>query len=200
MSRGWATTGKLFLLLFIVVILLIAFELTTIMHSGLSARNPPTAAEVMLATTVRRFATPPAARNMRNPIPHTAEVLKEGREHFADHCAQCHANDGSGKTEIGQNLYPKTPDMRSARTQNLTDGEIFSIIKNGVRLTGMPAWGDEDDETDNWKLVHFIRHLPKITAAEIEEMKTMNPVSEHERREKKEEHEFLEGAHQHEGH
>src|SRR5207245_4906575 len=118
------------------------------------------------------------------------------RAHGVDHCVTCDGNDGSGNTEIGRNLYPKVPDMRQPRTQNLTDGELFSIIKNGVRLTGMPAWGDAagHDDADNWKLVHFIRHLPKITPHELEQMKSMNPVSPSETKEEKEEEQFLEGG------
>jgi hypothetical protein len=77
-------------------------------------------------------------------------------------------------------LSPKPPDMRLAETQSLTDGEIYYIIHNGIRFTGMPAFGedrgDKPDE-DSWKLVHFIRHLPKITEEEIQAMKKLNPKS-----------------------
>ena len=79
------------------------------------------------------------------------------------------------------------------RERELSDGELFYIIKNGVRMTGMPAWGGEGDDADNWKLVHFIRHLPKITPGEIEEMKEMNPISPHESEEKKKDEDFLKG-------
>ena len=111
-------------------------------------------------------------------MPSNDANLGEARAHFADHCAICHGNDGRGETEIGQGLYPKAPNMREDDTQKLTDGEIFYIIKNGVRFTGMPAWGDPDSRTDdesNWKLVHFIRHLPKLTPQEIQEMERLNP-------------------------
>src|SRR5204863_6298374 len=126
----------------------------------------------------------------------TDDVLADGRAHWADHCAICHANDGSGQTEMGRNLYPKAPDMRQARTQNLTDGELFAIIKNGIRLTGMPACGDPSgrDDADTWKLVHFVRHLPRLTLKELEQMKAMNPVSPMELKEQKEEGEFLKGG------
>ncbi|PYQ49874.1 MAG: hypothetical protein DMF59_12340 [Acidobacteria bacterium] len=90
---------------------------------------------------------------------------------------------------MGSSFYPRVPDMRTSRSQGLSDGELFYIIKNGVRLTGMPAWGGEHDDADNWKLVHFIRHLPKITPQEIEEMKKMNPASAEEREDEK----FLKG-------
>jgi mono/diheme cytochrome c family protein len=126
---------------------------------------------------MRRLATPGAIRDQMNPVPVTAETLDEGLEHFADHCAVCHGNDGSGDTSIGRNLYPKAPDMRAAHTQALTDGELFSIIENGIRLTGMPAWGTgrPEGERVSWALVHFIRHLPAITSVEIARMEALNP-------------------------
>ena len=132
---------------------------------------------------------------MKNPVPRSPEVLAKGMAHFADHCAICHGNDGRGQTEIGRNLYPKAPDMTAPPTQSLSDGEIFFIIKNGVRLTGMPAWGEDapEDDTDSWHLVHFIRHLPEITADELEEMKGLNPKSPDELDEEKDEERFLEG-------
>jgi mono/diheme cytochrome c family protein len=163
---------------------------------GLSAREQPTIIERAIARGVRHLAIPASMRRLRNPIPLSGAALAEGRAHWADHCATCHGNDGSGQTEIGANLYPKAPDMRLPRTQNLTDGELFAIIKNGVRLTGMPAWGDAagHDDADNWKLVLFVRHLPKITPAEVEQMKSMNPMTPAEMKEREAEDEFLRGG------
>ena len=188
-QRGWAFVGKLLVSLFVIAIVASAILVMLVMRHGVSARTEPTATEAMIATSMRHFAIPLAARTMRNPIPLSAAAVAEGRDHFADHCANCHGNDGSGNTEMGTSLYPKAPDMRSAGTQKLSDGELFYIIKNGVRLTGMPAWGDERDDADNWKLVHFIRRLPKISPQEIEQMKKMNPMSAEER----ENEEFLKG-------
>jgi mono/diheme cytochrome c family protein len=108
---------------------------------GFSARDNPSPMEAYLAKTARKLSIPASERDAKNPFAQTPEVLTEARAHFADHCATCHDNDGSGKTEIGQNLYPKTPDLRQSETQNLTDGQIYYIIHNGIRLTGMPAWG-----------------------------------------------------------
>jgi len=197
---SWATAGKLLLALLVFTMVAIVAAVAVAFHHGISARTPPTAIESMLAGGVRRLAVPRGARDLRNPLPLTPQVLQEGRDHFADHCAICHANDGSGKTEMGPNFYPRVPDMRQPGTQRLSDGEMFYIIKNGVRITGMPAWGDEHDVEDNWKLVHFIRHLPKITPAEIEEMKRMNPISAHEREEQEQNQRFLEGAPKNEHH
>jgi len=161
---------------------------------GFSARNEPNAFEAFAARRLRRLAMPPSAREAKNPVSANPEVLSEAMAHFADHCAFCHANDGSGSTEIGKGLYPKPPDMRGPQTQDLTDGEIFYIIHNGVRFTGMPAFGaaGKEDE-DSWKLVHFIRHLPKITAEELEKMKEFNPKTPDELREEEEIRTFLQG-------
>jgi mono/diheme cytochrome c family protein len=146
---------------------------------GFSTREQPSALEALLARTMRRLATPAAVRAARNPVVPTPEVLARARAHFADHCASCHGNDGRGQTKLGQNLYPKAPDMTAAATQSLTDGELFSIIENGIRLTGMAAFGspEPDDDAETWELVHLIRHLPQLTPEEIAEMEELNPRS-----------------------
>src|SRR3984957_4237517 len=98
---------------------------------GFSSRGQPTRLERLLARLARRGAVPARGRQAQNPVPFTPTAWAESRAHFADHCATCHANDGSGQTELGRNLYPKAPDMRLPATQDLTDGEIYSIIHNG---------------------------------------------------------------------
>jgi mono/diheme cytochrome c family protein len=163
---------------------------------GFSARAQPTTLEVFVAKTTRRAAIPVQARDQRNPVPASDEILAEARAHWADHCAGCHANNGSGDTEMGKHLYPPAPDMRNFATQNLSDAELFYIIQNGIRLTGMPAWGTgaSHDEQDSWKLVRFIRHLPKLTAEEEREMEGLNPKTTDELKEEQEEKEFLNGG------
>jgi mono/diheme cytochrome c family protein len=165
-------------------------------RGGISAKGTPGGFETAIARRIRSLAIPSSARDARNPVPPTAQVIASGRAHFADHCATCHANDGSGDTEMGRGLYPRAPDMRLPATQSLSDGELFYIIENGVRLTGMAAWGTDTPEgtQGSWHLVHFIRHLPKLTAAELEEMKALNPRAPDEWRQEEEERRFLEGG------
>ena len=163
--------------------------------TGFSAKTEPHPLEVFMARQIRHLAIPIEQRNTSNPIPLNAEVLNEGRAHFADHCAVCHSNDGSGKTPIGKNVYPKAPDLRLTDTQSMSDGELFWVIHNGIRFTGMPAWGSGDPEKDldSWKLVHFIRHLPKLTQEELDEMKALNPKTQKERLEEEAFDQFLQG-------
>ena len=161
--------------------------------TGLEAMTEPGPIETRVARAARRLATPSAVRSMANPVPKSAEAIADGMAHFADHCAVCHANDGSGDTEMSRGLYPKAPDMRLAATQQLSDGELFYIIEHGIRFTGMPGWttGTKAGEDSSWQLVHFVRHLPMLTASELEEMKARNPRSPEEIRYEIEEERFL---------
>lgn len=163
---------------------------------GFSARAQPGALERWAARQGRSMALPAGLRARVNPVPDSPEVLAQARAHWADHCAACHSNNGSGDAGMGQRMYPPAPDMREAETQNLTDGELFYIIQNGIRMTGMPAWGsgNSHDDQDSWRLVRFIRHLPKLTAEEVREMEAMNPKSLEELKEEQAEREFLKGG------
>jgi mono/diheme cytochrome c family protein len=142
------------------------------------------------------MAVPSNYRQLRNPFPSSTENIQAGMEHFADHCSTCHANDGSGNTLFGNGLYPKPPDMRTAETQNESDGELYYTIEDGVRLSGMPAFGEHPgtNDADTWRLVVFIRHLPALTSDELTEMGTFNPKIEGDRQEEREEEEFLNGG------
>jgi mono/diheme cytochrome c family protein len=184
---------KLFLL---VLLALAGFGWWYVRVHGFSARAEPLPVEKLVAERLRHLSVPAAERDLKNPLPLTDANVAEGRAHFADHCAVCHGNDGRGETEMGQGLYPKAPDMRDHDTQEMTDGEIFYIIKNGVRFTGMPAWGATEghaDDEDNWKLVHFIRHLPKQTPQEIQEMEALNPKGHEHGESSEDEEKFLRG-------
>src|SRR5579859_1131884 len=166
----------------------------TFLRGGLSARATPSRLETFLARHARRMAMPSSAKDAANPVADSAEVQREARLHFADHCAICHGNDGSGDSAMGRGLYPKPPDLRGTHTQKLSDGEIFWIIENGVRFTGMPAFGGSDEQgssEESWKLVRFIRHLPQLTAEERLEMEKYNPKGPEDRAEEKQEEEFL---------
>lgn len=187
---------KAFLLLVGIGIVVGAAMLLYIGSRGISAKAEPGRLETVMARTMRRFAVPSGERDLENPVALTNEVVAAGMSHYADHCAACHGNDGSGETTIGVGMYPKPPDMRLSPTQSLTDGELFYIIENGIRLTGMPAWGDGTPEgaEGSWHLVHLIRKLPTLTEEEIAQMQAMNPRSPADVLADEEMRKFLEGG------
>ena len=178
------------------VILIAAAGLFIVQGRGFSARPQPSWLETRLALFMRGWMTPSTYKGLKNPVSNTPENFTVAREHFADHCASCHGNDGGGNTEMGRNLYPKAPDMRLPRTQTLSDGEIFYIIENGVMLTGMPGWstGTPEGEKSSWQLVHFIRRLPSLTPEDLQEMERMNPVSRSQIEEAQKIEDFLKGG------
>jgi len=181
----------------IVLVVAAALFARWILHDGLSARATPTRIETFLARNARGLSTPGIAKSATNPVADSARVQRDARLHFADHCAVCHGNDGSGDTPMGRGLYPKPPDLRDEHTQKLSDGELFWIIENGVRFTGMPAFGGaggNGDASDSWKLVRFIRHLPKLAMEERMEMERYNPKGPEDRAEEQWEEEFLKGG------
>ena len=159
---------KVFILLCTVALLVLGLYGARLISHGFSTADQPSYLETVVARTMRNLAIPRKARLETNPWQATPEVLKDARESFLDRCAVCHGPDGDGQTQDGRNLYPKVPDLRAPQTQNLTDGEIRYIIRNGVRLTGMPGWAKPHDEqgNDSWKLVLYIRDLRQLTKEE----------------------------------
>ena len=192
---GWKAIVRALFILVALCAAIGSLAAYSVANRGLSAHDEPSRLEEMLARAMRGWATPARVRNQSNPVQATPEVLNQALEHYADHCATCHANDGSGDTEIGRGLYPRAPDMRSTQTQFLTDGELFSIIEHGIRLTGMPAWGNGTPEgtRESWGLVHFVRRLPKLTPEDIERMEALNPKTPAEFKEAEEIRRFLQG-------
>ena len=189
-------TWKKFVLAGIGLVLIAAFFGWRMIQRGFSARDTPSKMEILVATKAKALAVPASYRGLTNPVANSGENIRAGMEHFADHCFVCHANNGSGDTSFGRNMYPKPPDMRTPETQNKTDGELFYTIYNGIRLSGMPAFGEKNqsDAESTWQLVRFIRHLPSLTEEEQKQMEKLNPMAPMEQSEENQEEQFLKGG------
>jgi mono/diheme cytochrome c family protein len=132
---------------------------------GCTAGKTPSQGETSLADAAKDVAIPLEAGKMNNPLPETDEVVSQGREVFLGSCAQCHGADARGDSDLGRNMTPPAMDLTSAHVQHWSDAELFWIIQNGVRLTGMPAWKSRISDNDTWKLARFIHNLPRAGAA-----------------------------------
>ena len=140
------------------------------LKDGIGANAEPSQLEATVARRLRSFAIPSTAKAERNPFASDPRAWRSANEHFQDHCALCHDSDGKGRAVVGRSLYPRAPDMTLPATQDLSDGELFYIIRNGVRLTGMPGWSAIHSVDDTWRLVSFVRHLPSLTPEELAEL------------------------------
>jgi mono/diheme cytochrome c family protein len=143
-------------------------------RGGLAASAEPGRLERAVAGRLVRLAIPADADRQQSPLGGQADVWREAREHYLDHCAVCHGRDAKGHTEMGANMYPKASDLTATQVQQRSDGALFHIIQNGIRWTGMPAWKEEHSPEDTWKLVAFIRKAPTLTEAD---MKIEEPVA-----------------------
>jgi mono/diheme cytochrome c family protein len=132
---------------------------------GCTADKHPSQGETSLANAAKDVTIPLEAGKMKNPLPETDEVVSQGQEVFLGSCAQCHGADARGDSSLGRNMDPPAMDLTSAHVQHWSDAELFWIIQNGVRLTGMPSWKSSISDTDTWKLARFVHNLPHAGAA-----------------------------------
>jgi mono/diheme cytochrome c family protein len=130
--------------------------------AGCTAHKKPSKVETALANMAKDIVIPIEAEGIKNPLPDTDEVVKQGQQIYNQSCALCHGTDGHGGTDLGLAMYPPVMDLTSPHVQHWTDAEMFWIIQNGVRLTGMPSWQATLSTVDTWKVVRFIYALPRL--------------------------------------
>lgn len=150
MTKGLVLVG-------VIVLLVLGGGAAVWLHNahGFSANSKPTWIESELARLSRRLALPASKADLKNPYPATPQQLTAARQLFATQCSVCHNTNGDGHTTMGQSMYPHAPDLRGL-TQNKSDGTLFYTIRNGVRMSGMPAWS-QDSNPQIWGLVNLIR-------------------------------------------
>ncbi len=136
-----------------------------VLTSACTANKKPSTVETALANVAKDIVIPIEAEDLKNPLPMTEQGARQGQELFLQSCALCHGTDGHGETTLGRAMYPPAMDLTSPHVQHWKDGELYWIIQNGVRLTGMPAWNGSISTEDIWKLVIFIRDLPRLNLA-----------------------------------
>ncbi len=127
---------------------------------SLSALNEPGRTETYLATRAKRWIVGRSARAALSPAPRNDKTSAAiGEMQFRGECATCHGLDGRTPTEVGRWMYPRTLDLGSPEVQQWSDAELFWIIKNGIRLSGMPGFGRVHSDEQIWHLVHYVRSL-----------------------------------------
>ena len=135
----------------------------------LDALDEPGPAETLLATNIKKILIARSSRQGIRPAPTDLKVsIKEGETVYGTDCSMCHGMDGRTPTDTGRWMYPRASDLTSPTVQQYSDRELFWIIKNGIRLTGMPAFGKVEPDEHIWNLVTYVRTLPGNTAAKKE--------------------------------
>jgi len=133
----------------------------------LSALPEPGRTETFFATKVKHYVVRRSSSG-GVPAPPVDRVagIKEGGRLFGMECAACHGLSGHDPTDAGRWMYPRAADLTSRGSQSYSDQEIFWVVKNGIRWSGMPAFGSVEPDEQIWDLVFYVRALPKASAAE----------------------------------
>lgn len=131
----------------------------------IGALSPHTAATLWVLNITRDRSIRAHARKITVPPLDDSALVALGASHFHEMCVQCHGAPGVKRAEIGQGLYPRAPHLRRA-VRDWNDAELYWIVKNGIKLTGMPAFAPTHSEHALWGIVAFIRRLPNMTPAE----------------------------------
>ena len=120
------------------------------------------------------------AEGISVPDLNSIEKIKEGFTHYNEMCVGCHGAPGKQETELAKGLDPEAPDL-SESAKDMAAQELFWVTKNGIKMTGMPAWGKTHSDDKIWNIVAFLEKLPGMTGAEYDSLEAhTSPMKEEE--------------------
>jgi mono/diheme cytochrome c family protein len=162
--------------------LLAATVAASLVHMGsfdVAADTPHSQPVFWLMNTVRESSIAIRAAGIAVPSDLTdAKRIVSGAAQYDAMCSFCHLAPGMKRTEISRGLYPRAPELR--RGSDLTPAEEFWVVKHGVKMTGMPAWGVTHNDDLLWDVVAFLRKLPELTPDEYQALVKSAPQTHEE--------------------
>jgi mono/diheme cytochrome c family protein len=180
--KNYVKNGLIFGAGFFACVLLTFIVPLVVMALGLmdmSASAKPGLLEKIFAPWAFTNSMEKRAPDTTNPFANDPSALGSGMAHYRENCVLCHGAPNVKPAELAAGLNPPVPDLDTDDAQSLSDGKLFWIIKNGIRMTGMPAFGETHSDQEIWHIVTFVRHLPKITDAEKERLQPAASDMEH---------------------
>ncbi len=161
------------LIIILIIIGIIIAVAAIYIYSGyynVAATKPHSKLTLWLINEMRESSIEHYSKGIKSPPKISPDMIREGVEHFHEMCRLCHAAPGFAKEEFAEGLYPKPPDLASKDIQQADDAEIFWVIKNGIKLTGMPAFGPTHNDNEIWGMVRVVRRLPGLKPEQYKEM------------------------------
>jgi mono/diheme cytochrome c family protein len=166
----------------LVGLLLMAIAAGIVVWTGsvnVAATVPASKLEESLAQMALNRAVARRAPARKNPHALSPEILRDGLSHYRENCVGCHGAPGVDAAEYGQGLNPPAPDLTLPRVQKRPDGELYWIVSNGIRMTGMPAFSPTHKEEEVWTIVAFLRHLSELSPEEEKQLQAAGEAAEH---------------------
>jgi mono/diheme cytochrome c family protein len=152
--------NRWFVTIFVVLGLVVVIGIVGFYQIEIGALQEPGHLETVLATRAKHILVHRSSRDNIPPAPTDLQAsIEEGAKLFGTECAECHGLDGHTPTDAGRWMYPRATDLTSPEVQKYSDPELFWIVKNGIRLSGMPAFGRVESDEHIWNLTHYIRTL-----------------------------------------
>ena len=143
-------------------------------YSGIydvSASSPHSAVAEWAMETTRRHSVERRAGRVEAPDHSDDSLVLAGADDFERMCVQCHGAPDREPGEVGRGLNPPAPDLAES-AKEMTSAEVFWVTKNGIKMTGMPAWGSTHDDQSLWPVVALVKRLPEIDAAAYRDLLT----------------------------
>jgi len=148
------------LVVLIALVLAVVAVIVGLTQIRLDALQEPGHLETFLATQVKHLLVHRSSREGIPPAPtNLQQSIDEGDKLYATDCSMCHGPDGHTPTDSGRWMYPRASDLTSPAVQHYSNGELFWIVKNGIRLSGMPAFGRVESDEHIWNLLHYLRTM-----------------------------------------
>ncbi len=107
----------------------------------------------------KRKHAPASARKLKSPVKTTQENIAQGRELYNKHCASCHGEDGQAKTPVAEMMKVKPTNLTDKAMKGITEGEIYWVITNGIKKSGMPALKQKASDQQRWQMTLYVKHL-----------------------------------------
>ena len=152
MKRRWILLAALALAAVVVIVGFTQIKLDALQEPGHLETVLATGAKHLLVRWSSREGIPPPPTNLQASV-------EEGDKLYATDCSMCHGPDGHTPTDAGRWMYPRASDLIGPEVQPYSDRDLFWIVKNGIRLSGMPAFGKVESDEHIWNLVHYVRTL-----------------------------------------
>jgi mono/diheme cytochrome c family protein len=157
----------------VAVLLLAGTGVLAWMYSGeynVAASKPHTPLGRWALETVMRKSVQDHAAGVQVPPLTDSALVATGFHHFQEMCVTCHGAPGEERSEIGEGLTPTPPELSEA-VPEWTDAELFWIVKHGIKMSGMPAFGETHSDGELWGIVAFLQRLPALSPAEYQTLK-----------------------------
>ena len=130
--------------------------------TGISALQTPSTMEEYGAMRAKHWLVHRASEQGSIPTETraTAENATDGHVQYGSLCAGCHGYDGRTPTKLGSSMSPGVPSLAGPGVQNYSDAELYTVIHDGIRMSGMPGFASSQSSDQIWNLVHYVRTLP----------------------------------------